>query len=126
MIISMIGFLIYWIMNIRKRKLQFGILRAMGMTRGKVTLMLLWEHLMTTGVSVLMGMAIGNITVKLFVPLLQIAYGDTTLPLELVTNSTDKMRVYFTVFVMLIAGIAILAGFINKLMINEAVKIGED
>jgi putative ABC transport system permease protein len=122
----MIGFLIYWIMNIRKRKLQFGILRAMGMTRGKVTLMLLWEHLMTTGVSVLMGMAIGNITVKLFVPLLQIAYGDTTLPLELVTNSTDKMRVYFTVFVMLIAGIAILAGFINKLMINEAVKIGED
>lgn len=126
MIISMIGFLIYWIMNIRKRKLQFGILRAMGMTRGKVTLMLLWEHLMTTGVSVLMGMAIGNITVKLFVPLLQIAYGDTTLPLELVTNSTDKMRVYFTVFVMLIAGIAILAGFINKLKINEAVKIGED
>ena len=126
MIVSMIGFLIYWIMNVRKRKLQFGILRAMGLTRGKVTLMLMWEHLMTTGVSVLFGMLVGRLAINIFLPLLQIAYGKSVIPLELVYDFTDSLRVYIIVGIMIVIGILILAGFINRLKINEAVKIGED
>ena len=126
LIVAFVGFLIYWIMNVRKRKLQFGILRAMGLTKGKLTAMLTWEHLLTTGMSVLMGILIGTLTVRIYTPLLKIAYADSVLPLEVVSNLSDNLKIYTVVALMLVTGIAVLAVFINKLKINEAVKIGEE
>jgi len=125
MLITFIGFLLYWIMNMRKRKLQFGIIRAMGLTRGKVTFMLTLEQLLTTGVSVLMGIFIGNLTTRLFMPILSQTY-ESLLPLHLTYSLIDTGRIMLVVVVMIAIGIAILGGFIRKLKINEAVKIGEE
>lgn len=125
MIISMLGFLLYWIMNIRKRKLQFGILRAMGMTKGKLTLMLLWEHIMTSGVAVLVGIFVGLMTTGFFMPVLEKSY-DSLLPLKMEYNVIDSVRIFVIVIVMIIIGVIIIAEFIRRLRINEAVKIGED
>lgn len=124
--VAFVGFLIYWIMNVRKRKLQFGILRAMGMTRGNLTTMLICEHLLTTGVSVVLGILIGALTVKIYTPLLKIAYSSQTLPLVIIYNRGDITKIYAVVAAMLLTGIIVLAVFINKLKINEAVKIGEE
>lgn len=125
MLISFVGFLLYWIMNMRKRKLQFGILRAMGLSRGKVTFMLTLEHLLTSGVAMLIGILIGNITARLFMPILSQTY-TSLLPLKLSYNIQDTTRIFIIVLAMILIGIAILNVFIRKLKINEAVKIGED
>ena len=125
MIISLLGFLLYWIMNVRKRKLQFGVLRAMGMTKGKLTLMLMWEHLMTSGVSVIVGIFVGITTTGMFLPVMEKSY-ESILPLKLEYNIMDSIRVLAIVIGMVILGIAIISIFIRKLKINEAVKIGED
>ena len=124
--VSFVGFIIYWIMNVRKRKLQFGILRAMGLTKGRLTVMLVIEHILTTGVSVVMGIVIGALTVRVYTPLLKIAYSSSTLPLDIIFNRSDNMKIYVVVIAMLVVGIVVLATFINKLKINEAVKIGEE
>ena len=124
--VAFVGFLIYWIMNVRNRKLQFGILRAMGLTKGKLTAMLVIEHLLTTGVSVVMGVLIGALTVRIYTPLLKIAYSGSALPLDIVFNRGDNLRIYAVVLAMLVTGIVVLSIFINKLKINEAVKIGEE
>ncbi|MBP5313275.1 MAG: FtsX-like permease family protein [Clostridia bacterium] len=124
--VSFVGFLIYWLMNVRNRKLQFGILRAMGLTKTKLTIMLVIEHLLTTGASVLMGVVIGAVTVRIFAPLLKIAYKDSLLPLDIVFNRSDNLKIYAVVLAMLISGIIVLSLFIRKLKINEAVKIGEE
>lgn len=124
--VAFVGFVIYWIMNVRKRKLQFGILRAMGMTKGNLTAMLICEHLLTTGVSVVMGLLVGALTVKVYTPLLKVAYANQTLPLVIIYNRTDITKILAVVAAMLITGIIVLAAFINKLKINEAVKIGEE
>ncbi len=124
--VSFVGFLIYWLMNVRNRRLQFGILRAMGLTKGKLTAMLIIEHLLTTGVSVLAGVLIGAVTVRIYAPLLKIAYTGSALPLEIVFNRGDNLRIYAVVLAMLISGIVVLSMFIRKLKINEAVKIGEE
>lgn len=124
--VAFVGFLIYWIMNVRNRKLQFGILRAMGLTKGKLTAMLVIEHLLTTGVSVVMGVLIGALTVRIYTPLLKIAYSGSALPLDIVFNRGDNLRIYAVVLTMLVTGIVVLSIFINKLKINEAVKIGEE
>jgi putative ABC transport system permease protein len=98
----------------------------MGLTKGRLTLMLLWEHLLTTGVSVMVGTVIGALTVRIFTPLLKVAYSESILPLEVVFNRGDNAKIFNVVALMLAAGIAVLSVYIAKLKINEAVKIGEE
>lgn len=43
MLMTVIGFLIYWIISIRSRTLQFGVLRAMGVTFREVIATLGWN-----------------------------------------------------------------------------------
>ncbi|MBO5077570.1 MAG: ABC transporter permease [Clostridia bacterium] len=125
MMITLIGFLLYWIMNMRKRKLQFGILRAMGLSRGKTIFMLALEQLLTTGVAVLVGIFLGNLATRLFMPILSQTY-ISLLPLHLTYSIVDTLRIMAVVLVMIIIGLVVLGVFIKKLKINEAVKIGEE
>ena len=43
MVMCIIGFLIYWILSIKSRTLQFGILRAMGMKFREILMMIVYE-----------------------------------------------------------------------------------
>ncbi len=125
MIISFMGFLLYWLLSVRKRRLQFGVLRAMGLSKFKLSLMLFWEHMMTSGISVLVGIFIGYLTSVLFLPVLEKTF-TTLLPLVLTYNTADNLKVFLLVAVMIISGIVVLSRYISKLKINEAVKIGEE
>lgn len=124
-IISFMGFLLYWLLSIRKRKLQLGVLRAMGLSKFKLSLMLFWEHLMTSGVAVAFGILVGYITSWLFMPVLKITFS-SLLPLTLLYNNKDNIKIYVIVAVMIIGGVVILSRYISRLKINEAVKIGEE
>lgn len=125
MIISFMGFLLYWLLSVRKRRLQFGVLRAMGLSKFKLSLMLFWEHLMTSGISVLVGVFVGYLTSFLFLPILEKTF-TTLLPLTLSYNTADNLKIFALVAVMIISGIVVLSRYISKLKINEAVKIGEE
>ena len=125
MMITLIGFLLYWIMNMRKRKLQFGILRAMGLSRAKTIFMLTLEQLLTTGVAVLVGIFLGILATRLFMPILSQTY-ISLLPLHLTYSIVDTLRILAVVLVMIVIGLIVLGVFIRKLKINEAVKIGEE
>lgn len=125
MIISFMGFLLYWLLSVRKRRLQFGVLRAMGLSKFKLSLMLFWEHMMTSGISVIVGVFVGYLTSYLYLPVLEKTF-TTLLPLTLSYNTTDNLKVFLLVAVMIISGIVVLSRYISKLKINEAVKIGEE
>ncbi len=125
MIISFMGFLLYWLLSVRKRRLQFGVLRAMGLSKFKLSLMLFWEHMMTSGVSVSVGVFVGYLTSYLYLPVLEKTF-TTLLPLTLSYNTSDNLKVFALVAVMIISGIVVLSRYISKLKINEAVKIGEE
>jgi putative ABC transport system permease protein len=64
--------------------------------------------------------------VRIFAPLLKVAYNDGVLPLEVLFNRGDNVKIFMVVGLMLAAGIVVLAWYIGKLKINEAVKIGEE
>jgi len=125
MIISFMGFLLYWLLSVRKRRLQFGVLRAMGLSKFKLSLMLFWEHMMTSGISVLVGVFVGYLASFLYLPVLEKTF-TTLLPLTLSYNTVDNLKVFALVAVMIISGIVVLSRYISKLKINEAVKIGEE
>ncbi len=128
LILCCIGYLIYWILSIRSRELLFGVFRAMGMSKGEIIHMLINEQLFTGGLSIVFGTIIGVIASRLYIPMIQIAYtGDNqALPLELMTQSSDMVRLFVIIAFVFVACMCVLARIVNKLKIAQALKLGED
>jgi len=128
LLLCSIGFLIYWVLSIQSRTLQFGIFRAMGMSMGEVFLMLVNEQFWITGISVGAGVGVGVLTSRLFVPLIQIAYSssDQVIPLETVSEAADYLRLFSVIGVVILLCMVILGVLISKIRIAQALKLGED
>lgn len=128
MIMTIIGFLIYWILSIKSRTLQFGVLRAMGVTYREVIATLAYEQLLVSGVSIIMAFIIGGIASDLFVPLFQTMYDvvDQIPPFRVAAMRSDYIKIYAIIVIMLGGGFAVLGNIIRKININKALKLGED
>ncbi|MBQ8623992.1 MAG: FtsX-like permease family protein [Oscillospiraceae bacterium] len=128
MAMCFIGFLIYWILSIKGRTLQFGILRAMGMSFGEIISMIVYEQVLVSGVSIFLSIIIGGIASDLFVPLFQVLYNvtDQVPPFVVVSERGDYIKLYIIVLVMLLVGFAVIAHLIKQININKALKLGED
>jgi putative ABC transport system permease protein len=123
-----VGFLIYWILSIRSRELQFGIFRAMGMSMKEVILMLVCEQILISGSSILIGVAAGKLVTRLYLPLIQLAYSGNSqvLPIRMITYTSDSIRLTAIIAMMIVVCMAILAWLISKIRIAQALKLGED
>jgi len=128
LLLCSVGFLIYWILSIQSRALQFGIFRAMGMSMREVITMLLNEQLFISGISIAAGALVGTLAAKLYMPLIQIAYAasDNALPLELISHSSDNVRLFAVIGAVMLACMVILGGLISRMKIAQALKLGED
>ncbi len=128
MAMCFIGFLIYWILSIKGRTLQFGILRAMGMSFGEIISMIVYEQILVSGVSIFLSIIIGGIASDIFVPLFQVLYNvtDQVPPFRVVSQRSDYIKLYAIVLVMLIVGFIVIARLIKQININKALKLGED
>ncbi|HEX3047648.1 MAG TPA: FtsX-like permease family protein [Bacillota bacterium] len=128
MMVSIIGFLIFWILSIKKRTLQFGIFRAIGLSMPKITGMLVCEQFLITGAAIGAGIIIGNLTGRIFIPLLQMAYSaeEQVPPLKIITNPGDYLRLYLIVALMLTVGLIVLWRIVKRINISQALKLGED
>ena len=128
MAMCFIGFLIYWILSIKGRTLQFGILRAMGMSFGEIISMIVYEQILVSGVSIFLSIIIGGIASDIFVPLFQVLYNVTEQvpPFKVVSQRSDYFKLYAIVLVMLLVGFFVIARLIKQININKALKLGED
>ena len=126
--LCIIGFLMYWILSIRQRTLQFGIYRAMGMSMREIFTMLINEQFLISVVSIVLGGVIGFIASSLFMPMIQIAYSsiDNALPLTNEINITATMQLFAIVGCMLLMCMVILIIIIRRMKIAQALKLGED
>lgn len=127
-VISFFGFLLYWVLSLNGRVLQYGILRAMGISFMQLIGMLVTEQVLTSGAAFLLGAGIGNVTSILFVPLFQLSFNTTTQvpPFQVMFDTTDSMRLYMIVTVMITIGLCILGYLLSRIKIHQAVKLGED
>lgn len=128
MTVTFIGFLIYWIFNIRERTLQFGILRAMGLSKRKLVGMIVWEQVLISGVAILVGVLVGTLSSNLFVPLLQMVYSpsEQVPPFLVVAYFEDYLRIFAILGVMLVVGGVVLGVIISRIKMDQALKLGED
>lgn len=128
MFVTFIGFLIYWILNIKGRTLQFGLLRAMGLGKGKLIAMLIWEQLLISGGAIAAGIWIGWMSSSITVPLLKYLYPvvEQVPPFLVHMEPSDYGKIFTMLGLMLLSGLLILAGLITRIRIDQALKLGED
>lgn len=128
MIMCIIGFLIYWILSIKSRTLQFGILRAMGMKYREIIAMIVYEQILVSGVAILAAIFIGGLTSELFVPLFQsVLDASSQVPeFAVIPERSDYLKLYAVIGAMLLAAFIVLGRLISKINISKALKLGED
>lgn len=128
MMISFFGFLLFWVLALSGRTLQFGILRAMGISFLQIIGMLLSEQLLTSAAAILFGVLIGNSVSSMFVPLFQLSFSasDQVPPFEIVRQLSDYVQLYSVVGSMIIIGLLILGIRISRMKITQALKLGEE
>ncbi len=128
LVLCSVGFLIYWILSIRSRALQFGIYRAMGMTMKEIISMLVYEQILITGPAIVIGTIIGLIASKLYTPLIQIAYAtsEEIIPLQVSAATSDTVKMYVVVLVVIGICMGVLGWLVSKIKIAQALKLGED
>ncbi|HEY0828922.1 MAG TPA: FtsX-like permease family protein [Bacilli bacterium] len=127
-LISFIGFLLYWVLSMRSRTLQFGILRAMGISFSQLIAMLTTEQILTSGAAILIGILTGNYASQLFVPFFQISFNMVSQvpPFEVSFDSGDFLKIYVIITIMISLGLFILGYLLSRIKIHQAVKLGED
>ena len=127
-ILCAVGYLIYWIMSIRSREMLFGVLRACGMHKGEVFQMLTIEQFFSGVLSILVGIGIGGLTSKMFVPMLQNAYAaaNQILPMQLITDPVDMYRLFGVIAGVMVLCLFTLILLVFKMNVSKALKLGEE
>ncbi len=128
LVLCTVGFLIYWISSVKSRELQFGVLRAMGLKFREIITMLLNEQFFVSVLSIASGYLVGFLTGRFFMPLIRLAYSsaDYPVPLLVVRELSDELRLFAIVSLMIVTGLIVIAGIIRRMRIAEALKLGED
>lgn len=127
-LISLIGYLLYWYFNLASRVVQFGVLRAMGLKRKQLTGMLLLEQILTGGLAIGIGIGVGRLVSLLFLPFLQTADNVKTQvpPFRIIFEAKDTLQLYIVVAVMMVTGASLLFVHIRSLRVHQAIKLGEE
>jgi putative ABC transport system permease protein len=127
-LVSFIGFLLYWILSLKGRTLQNGIMRAIGLSLRQLIGMLALEQLLTSGIAIIIGIFVGQLTSKLYVQNFQMAFSPSSLvlPFKVTFEQADFIKLYMIVIVMLTLGLLILSYMLSRTRVDQALKLGED
>lgn len=128
MLVTFIGYVLYWVLTLGARKLQYGVFRAMGMPFRQLLAILAWEQLLTFGVAFAMGMTAGKLANSLFLPALSLyLHADKQVPpFTVISMLQDEQIIYTFIAVTLVIGIGIVGILLSRMQIHQAVKLGED
>lgn len=128
LLISFIGFLLYWVLSMQSRLLQLGVFRAMGISFASMVGMLSVEQLLTSGAGMLIGLLSGAIASFIFVPMFQMSFdpGQIVPPFEVLVQAKDTTQLLLITAVMLTVALVVLGTLLKRMKIHQAVKLGED
>jgi putative ABC transport system permease protein len=128
MLISFFGFLLFWMLTLSGRTLQYGVLRAMGIPFRQIIGMLISEQLLTSGAAVLIGVLIGNAVSEMFVPLFEMSFStsEQVPPFKIIYHLSDYIQLYSIVGFMLTVGLLVLGYRLSRVRISQALKLGEE
>ncbi|MFP3896703.1 MAG: ABC transporter permease [Anaerolineales bacterium] len=126
-VLTMLGFLLHSFISFRQRFIEFGVLRAIGLSVGQMISFLGFEQLLLIASGITAGTGLGVWVSKLFIPFLQVGaerHIDVP-PFVVLIAWNDIFKIYIAFGVMLVGAVAGMIWFLLHLRIFEAVKLGE-
>jgi putative ABC transport system permease protein len=127
MALTVTGFLLFSLISFQKRKIQLGVLRAIGLSYKQISSTLVLEQAMIVIVGIIIGTGISVLTSHLFIPVLPagVATRVAVLPIVVEIAWMDIFRVYALFLGMLVVGLTVTIISMRKMKIFQAIKLGE-
>jgi len=125
--LSMLAQIIYALLSFRQRYIQFGMIRAIGLSAGQLAASLSTELALITLVGVGVGLAGGLLASNMFVPFLQVGYTAADLVPPFVVNIAwgDIIKAVAAILVTSALTNMGVIYFLSRIKVFEALKLGE-
>ena len=126
-LLTVLGFLLYAFFSFRRRFIELGILRAIGLSAGQMAVFLAWELALLILTGTIVGTALGAWISELFIPYLQIGAGPSAqIPPFVVEIAWPAILQIYALFGSLfVAALTVLVILLLRMKIFQAVKLGE-
>ena len=126
-LLTVLGFLLYALFSFRRRFIELGTLRAIGLSPGQMTTFLAWELIFLIALGLTAGTFLGILISQIFIPSLQIGSAATDLiPPFVVEIAWDAVTRIYALFIALFAiALLVLAVLLLRMKIFQAIKLGE-
>jgi len=126
-LLTVLGFLLYAFFSFRRRFIEMGVLRAIGLSSGQMTGFLAWELAFLILTGVIAGTGLGAWVSMLFIPYLQVGAGPSAhVPPFVVEIAWPAIfRIYALFGLLFVAALGGLAALLLRMKIFQAVKLGE-
>jgi len=126
-LLTVLGFLLYAFFSFRRRFIELGILRAIGLSAGQMTAFLAWELAFLILTGTVAGTFLGAWVSELFIPYLQVGTGASAhIPPYVVEIAWPAiLRIYALFGLLFVAALGVLVALLMRMKIFQAVKLGE-
>jgi putative ABC transport system permease protein len=126
-VLTVLGFLLYALFSFRRRMIEFGVLRAIGLRTRQMVGLLTWELASLVWIGMVAGTGLGVWVSTWFIPYLQIGIEiSSRIPPFVVVIAWPAIMHIYAVFVLLfLLALAGLTALLLRMKIFQAVKLGE-
>jgi putative ABC transport system permease protein len=126
-VLTALGFLLYAFFSFRRRFVELGVLRAIGLSPRQMTAFLAWELGFLVAIGLGAGTGLGVVLTNFFVPYLQVGSGTTSqIPPYIVRISWSAVFRNYALFgVLFVVALIVLIFLLMRIRIFQAIKMGE-
>lgn len=126
-LLTVLGFLLYALFSFRRRFIEMGMLRAIGLSIRQMTSLLAAELAFLVLLGIGVGTALGVFASRLFVPFLQIGASTQSQypPFQIEIAWLSIVEIYVLFALLFLAALSVLSGLLVRMRIFQAIKLGE-
>lgn len=126
-LLTVLGFFLYALFSFRRRFIELGTLRAIGLSPAQMTTFLAWELAFVILLGLGTGTVLGALVSTVYIPYLQV--GNTpqsiTPPFLVEIAWPAILRIYLLFGLLFVVALGVLAALLLRMKIFQAIKLGE-
>ncbi|MEM7125221.1 MAG: FtsX-like permease family protein [Chloroflexota bacterium] len=126
-LLTVLGFLLYALFSFRRRFIELGTLRAIGLSPGQMTTFLAWELIFLIVLGLGAGTLLGTVMSEVYIPYLQVGVSEVErVPPFVVEIAWPAIRRIYGLFgILFVVALSVLAILLMRMKIFQAIKLGE-
>ncbi len=126
-LMTVLGFLLYAVFSLRRRFIELGVLRAVGLGARQMAAFLAWELALLLGTGIGAGTALGVAASNLYIPFLQVGLSAEAraVPFRVILPWPAIYDIYALFGALFVIVLGMLVVFVLRMKVFQAVKLGE-